>query len=78
MGWFDKRENAPGVLTSILASDVQTLNGASTEGAAVICESMFALIVGIILGLIFNWKIALVALGVTPIMMLGGFINSKF
>jgi len=22
LGWFDKRDNAPGVLTSVLASDV--------------------------------------------------------
>ena len=78
IGWFDKRENAPGVLTSVLASDVQTLNGMSTEGLAVICESMFALICGIALGFAFSWKVALVALGCTPFMMLGGFINAKF
>ena len=78
MGWFDQRENAPGVLTSILASDVQILNGASTEGAAVIMESAFALIVGIVIGFIFNWKLSLVALGSVPFMMIGGSLNAKF
>jgi ABC-type multidrug transport system fused ATPase/permease subunit len=78
MGWFDKRENAPGVLTSVLASDVQALNGASTEGTAVMLESTFALIVGIALGFSFSWKVSLVALGCTPFMILGGSINAKF
>lgn len=78
VGWFDDRENAPGILNSVLASDVQALNGASTEGAAVILESTFAMIVGIIIGFSYNWKISLVALGCTPFMIAGGAINSKF
>ena len=32
MGWFDDRENAPGILSSTLSSDAQIINGASTEG----------------------------------------------
>jgi ATP-binding cassette, subfamily B (MDR/TAP), member 1 len=77
MGWFDARENAPGVLSSILAKDVQALNGASSEGSAVILESAFALIGGIAIGLGFNWKLGLVSLGGAPFMALGGFINAK-
>lgn len=66
------------MLTGVLASDVQTLNGVSTEGLAIIVETFFALGTGIIIGFIFNWKISLVALGCTPFMMLGGTINAKF
>lgn len=62
----------------MLSSDVQTLNGASTEGLAVMLESMFAICCGIILGFIFSWKVSLVALGCVPFMMLGGSINAKF
>ena len=78
IGWFDKRENAPGVLNSVLASDVQSLNGASTEGMAVIMESTFALCVGLAIGFSYHWKISLVALGCVPFMIAGGAINSKF
>ena len=78
IGWFDDKENAPGVLASVLASDVQALNGASTEGSAVIMESTFAMIVGIAIGFSYNWKISLVALGCVPFMILGGAINTKF
>jgi ABC-type multidrug transport system fused ATPase/permease subunit len=78
IGWFDSRDNAAGVITSVLASEVQTLNGASTEGLAVIIETSFALCCGIILGFIFNWKVSLVALGCIPFMVVGGAINAKF
>jgi len=78
IGWFDLRDNAPGVLNSVLASDVQALNGASTEGTAVVMESTFAMIVGIAIGFSFNWKVSLVALGCVPFMVIGGAINTKF
>lgn len=78
IGWFDNRENAPGILNSVLASDVQALNGASTEGTAVVLESTFAMVVGIAIGFSFNWKISLVALACVPFMVIGGAINTKF
>jgi ATP-binding cassette subfamily B (MDR/TAP) protein 1 len=77
IGWFDLRENSAGVLTSVLASEAQVLNGASTEGLAVICETSFALLSGIIMGFVFSWKISLVALACVPFMVIGGAINAK-
>ena len=78
IGWFDNRENAPGVLNSVLAKDVQALNGASTEGSAVVMESTFAMVVGLALGFSFHWKVSLVALGCVPFMILGSIMNIKF
>lgn len=77
IGWFDNRENAPGVLTNVLASEVQKLNGASSEGVAVMVESTFSLLVGLVLGFIFTWRLSLVALACVPFMMFGGAMNSK-
>jgi ABC-type multidrug transport system fused ATPase/permease subunit len=77
IGWFDRRDNAPGILTSTLASEAQALNGASTEGTAVILESTVAVICGVTLGFIFTWRLALVALACVPFMMFGGMINSR-
>lgn len=78
VGWFDERENAPGILTSALATDAQVLNGASTEGLAVVFEATFAIFVGIAIGFSFNWKIACVALVCVPFAAVGGAINAKF
>lgn len=38
IGWHDESSNAAGILSSILALEVQLLNGASTEAVAVISE----------------------------------------
>lgn len=78
IGWFDDRDNAPGILNSVLAKDVQSLNGASTEVSAAIMECSFAMIVGLVLGFIFHWKISLVGLGCVPFMVIGAIINAKF
>jgi len=55
IGWFDHRENSPGDLTNILASDVQILNGISSEGLAVIIEANSSIITGLIIGFYFCW-----------------------
>lgn len=34
IGWFDDKENAPGVISATMASDTQTINGVSSEGVA--------------------------------------------
>lgn len=77
VGWHDDQENASGVLSSILASDVQTLNGVSTEALSVMAESTFAMLGGVILAFIFSWKVALVALAITPFMIIGSVIATK-
>lgn len=53
VGWHDDQENAAGILSSTLASDVQQLNGVSTEGLAVAAEAASSLIGGITLAFIF-------------------------
>ena len=35
IGWHDQRDNSSGIMTSTLASDVQLLNGVSSEGLAI-------------------------------------------
>lgn len=78
VGWFDNRDNAPGILTSALANDASTLNGASTEGLAVIMEAAFALLVGMAIGFSYDWRVALVAVACTPFMAVGAFIQGRF
>jgi ABC-type multidrug transport system fused ATPase/permease subunit len=40
-------------------------------------EALFSMIGGIVLAFIFSWKVALVALAVTPFMIVGGIIGAK-
>lgn len=76
-GWHDSSENATGVLSDVLAKDVQTLNGVSTEGGAAMAEAAFAMLGGVVIAFIFSWKVALVALAVTPFMIFGAVISAK-
>ena len=71
IGWFDKKEHSPGQLASILATEVQTLNGVSTESVGIMAEAFVGLVTGITLGLIYQWQVALVAIAVTPLIIIG-------
>lgn len=77
IGFHDSKDNAAGILTAALASEAQTLNGASTEGLAIMLESGCAVICGLTIGFIFSWKISLVAIGCLPFMMVAGYFNGQ-
>lgn len=75
--FFDNRDNQAGVLTTTLASDVQKLNGASTEGAAVMIETTIAMVCGLVICFVFDWKISLVAFALSPLMVIGNYVNAQ-
>jgi ATP-binding cassette subfamily B (MDR/TAP) protein 1 len=71
MGWHDDKLNSAGSLTSVLASEVNTLNGVSTASVSVMLEACFAMLWGISLAFYFCWQEATVALCMVPIMVFG-------
>jgi len=77
MSWFDNKDNAPGVLTSLLSKDATVLNGISFEGLAVVVEAIFSLVCGVTVAFIFSWKISLICLGCMPLLALGGAVQAK-
>jgi ATP-binding cassette subfamily B (MDR/TAP) protein 1 len=77
IGWHDDAANASGILGAILAADVQTLNGASAEGVAVMTEAVFSLVWGCVIGFVYCWQVALVALGLTPLILVGAAVAAK-
>jgi len=66
------------VLSTVLAKDVQTLNGVSTEVVGVYAEAFSAMFGGIVIAMIFQWQIALLAIGIAPLMVVGGAIGAMF
>lgn len=77
VGWHDDKENSSGVMTATLSSDVQTLNGVSSDGLAVMVEAATALLYGIGFAFYWSWPLALVCIGCTPIIMIAGTIAAK-
>jgi len=55
IGWFDLRENSVGILSTAMASDTSLVNGVSSEGLGPQVESMFAMLVGIVIGFYYCW-----------------------
>ena len=77
VAWFDKPENTPGQLTTVLAADVQSLNGVSAESLGTQLEAFFGLVLGIVLSFIFSWRTTLVALACVPFIIIGNLIMNK-
>lgn len=77
VGWFDDQEHAAGTLTSVLASEASTINGAGTEALAALFNASSAMVVGIVLAFFFAWRIALVTFALVPIQVLCAIINMK-
>ena len=71
MGWHDNRDHSSGVLTAVLAADIQLLNGVSSETLALYAESAFSLLWSLALGFFFSWPIAVCFLLTMPLLMIG-------
>ena len=77
MSWHDEAENSPGVISAILASDAQKLNGITSEPVSHMSEAFFSVATGIVLGFYFSWPIALCVLCLIPLLMIATVIKNK-
>ena len=62
-------------MTGTLASDVQLLNGVSSEGMGAQIEGAVAALAGSIMAFIFSWPLALCAVAILPIFLICGVIE---
>jgi ATP-binding cassette subfamily B (MDR/TAP) protein 1 len=77
IAWFDSKEKAPGVLSNVISEDITLLNGLSTESISILIESVFTLVVGLIIALCLSWKMALITCAILPLLILGGAISNR-
>lgn len=77
MGWHDVRTNNAGVINAILAGECTQLQGMTTEGVGVILECVFSLGFAIAIGFYFSWPMAVIALCLTPLTIVGSAISTK-
>jgi ATP-binding cassette subfamily B (MDR/TAP) protein 1 len=76
MGWHDDRRNNSGVIASMLSGECSHLQGLSSEALGVMIESMFALVSAILIAFIFSWQMALICLGLTPLMIISSLLSA--
>ena len=71
IGWFDDRENNSSVLTTAMASETSLINGACTDSVGPYMEGFISLFGGVGISLYYNWKMSLIVLAMTPLIILG-------
>ena len=76
--WFDKPKNSSGALSARLASECKSVNGLITTNIAITFQNITNLLSGVIIALVFEWRTALVAIGLLPLMIIAGIIQMKF
>ncbi|KAF8957257.1 multidrug resistance protein 1 [Flammula alnicola] len=75
--FFDKDDNSTGALTAELSDNPQKVNGLAGITLGAIIQSTSTLIAGCILGLVFIWKLALVGIACTPLLVSMGYIRLR-
>ncbi|KAK0232730.1 P-loop containing nucleoside triphosphate hydrolase protein [Armillaria fumosa] len=75
--YFDKEEHNTGGLVSNLSEGPQKVFGMAGVTLATIVQSISTLIAGTVLGLVFVWKVGLVGLAVTPLLVSTGYIRFR-
>jgi len=77
VAWFDRKSRAPGILSTVFSEDISNLNGLSTEIVGTMAETAFTLIFGISISAFYQWRMTLVCLAATPLVMLGGVLMAR-
>lgn len=77
MSWFDSKDRAPGILSNILSEDINSLNGLTTEHFSLLLEAIISLLVGVVISMIYTWKMGLITLATCPLVALGGILMGK-
>ena len=76
--WFDEPRNNGGTLAARLSTDCQLINSVTTTVVSISVQNISLLISGIVIAFVYEWRTALVALGLLPLMILCGIIDMAF
>eukprot|EP00828_Plagiopyla_frontata_P026451 TRINITY_DN3460_c0_g1_i5.p1 TRINITY_DN3460_c0_g1~~TRINITY_DN3460_c0_g1_i5.p1 ORF type:complete len:873 (+),score=144.61 TRINITY_DN3460_c0_g1_i5:314-2932(+) len=76
--WFDETANSPGTLSSKLTFDANQVRGLTADCIGIIVASLSAFTVGPIIAFIASWRLTLVSLAITPLLILGAKYQAEF
>ncbi|XP_055709003.1 multidrug resistance protein homolog 49-like [Phlebotomus papatasi] len=76
--WYDEQGNNAGALTARLSSDCDKVQRATGIQLSLILQMTSSAIVSIIIGLLMNWKLALLCSMIFPIIVIVGILESKY
>lgn len=65
--YFEKKENATGMLTSTLAADMKAINGAAVENYICVFQALIGCIACVVIAFMYNTKLGYVNLCYVPL-----------
>eukprot|EP00268_Persea_americana_P039715 TRINITY_DN3933_c0_g1_i6.p1 TRINITY_DN3933_c0_g1~~TRINITY_DN3933_c0_g1_i6.p1 ORF type:complete len:1407 (+),score=282.57 TRINITY_DN3933_c0_g1_i6:281-4501(+) len=68
VGWFDEEENSADTLSMRLANDATFVRAAFSNRLSIFIQDTAAVIVALLIGMLLEWRLALVALATLPIL----------
>jgi ATP-binding cassette subfamily B (MDR/TAP) protein 1 len=77
LGYYDNPEHTPGAFTTKLASDTTKINGIALSMVGISVQTIITLIVGVVLGFVYDWRLALINLGFMPIIVVTAALQWK-
>lgn len=69
VGWFDEEENSAETLSMRLANDATFVRAAFSNRLSIFIQDIAAVIVAVLIGMLLQWRLALVALATLPVLM---------
>ncbi|KAF6164359.1 hypothetical protein GIB67_037516 [Kingdonia uniflora] len=69
VGWFDEEENSADTLSMRLANDATFVRATFSNRLSIFIQDTSAVVVAILIGMLLGWRLALVALGTLPILI---------
>ncbi|PWA75902.1 AAA+ ATPase domain-containing protein [Artemisia annua] len=70
VGWFDEEENSADTLSMRLANDATFVRAAFSNRLSIFIQDFTAIIVAFLIGMLLQWRLALMALATLPILTL--------
>lgn len=77
VSWFNRDERSPSNLTHILSEDVKNMHGLTIETVSTGLQLIITIIAGVIASGIFDWRMMLICLALTPIVFLGSVATNQ-
>ncbi|KAH9326268.1 hypothetical protein KI387_006446, partial [Taxus chinensis] len=68
VGWFDEEENSADALSMRLANDATFVRAAFSNRLSILIQDLTAVIVAVVIGMLLEWRLALVALATLPLL----------
>ncbi|KAL5711046.1 ABC-type xenobiotic transporter [Ranunculus cassubicifolius] len=68
VGWFDEEENSADTLSMRLANDATFVRASFSNRLSIFIQDMSAVVVAVLIGMLLEWRLALVALATLPVL----------